>query len=362
MSLKFRFDYRRGDFRLQAEGEVPAAGITALFGPSGCGKSTLLRLIAGLERCNDAEVRMGQNGWQSDRSFLPPHQRPIGYVIQEGQLFPHLNVRDNLRYGWKRAGRSTNAAAGPDLDNVIALLGLSELLARRPEQLSGGQRQRVAIGRALLTRPRVLLLDEPLAALDHAARRAILPYLERLHRELALPVLYVSHDTDEVARIADRLLLMEAGRIQAAGELTGMLTHPDLPLARSAQAETVLEATISGHDADYHLTRLRFAGGELSLATPAEPAELATGEPVRVRILARDVSLALSPAADSSILNILPARVSGIRPLNPAQALVRLDLGGTPLLAHITHRSVAALKLEPGSPVYAQIKSVALLV
>ncbi|RRQ22232.1 molybdenum ABC transporter ATP-binding protein [Thiohalobacter thiocyanaticus] len=359
MRLHFRFDHRRDGFHLQAAGEVPTAGITALFGPSGCGKSTLLRLIAGLERCNNGEVRMEQDIWQNEQTFLPPHHRPIGYVIQEGQLFPHLNVRDNLRYGWKRAGRSTEAAAGPDFDTVIALLGLTELLARRPEQLSGGQRQRVAIGRALLTRPRVLLLDEPLAALDREAKHAILPYLERLHRELALPVLYVSHDTDEVARIADRLLLMEAGRIQAAGELTGMLTHPDLPLARSEQAETVLEATISSHDTDYHLTRLRFAGGELSLATPAE---LATGEPVRIRILARDVSLALSPATDSSILNILPARVSEIRPLNPAQALVCLDLGGTPLLAHITHRSVDALGLAPGSPVYAQIKSVALLV
>ncbi|MAT66002.1 MAG: molybdenum ABC transporter ATP-binding protein [Gammaproteobacteria bacterium] len=359
MSLWFRFDHRRGDFRLQAAGEVPARGITALFGPSGCGKSTLLRLIAGLERGDDGEVRMENDIWQNGRTFRPPHQRPIGYVIQEGQLFPHLSVRDNLRYGWKRAGRTNDTAAGPDFDTVIELLGLPELLDRRPGQLSGGQRQRVAIGRALLTRPRVLLLDEPLAALDAAAKRAILPYLERLHRELALPVLYVSHDSDEVARIADRLLLMEAGRIRAAGDLSDMLTRSDLPLARGEQAETVLEATVSGHDADYHLTRLRFAGGELSLATQAD---LAVGEQRRIRILARDVSLTLSPAADSSILNILPARVSDVRPLNPAQALVCLDLGGTPLLAHITHKSVAALGLEPGTPVYAQIKSVALLV
>ncbi|BAZ95330.1 ABC-type molybdate transporter, ATPase component [Thiohalobacter thiocyanaticus] len=359
MSLWFRFDHRRGEFRLQAAGEVPATGITALFGPSGCGKSTLLRLIAGLERCDDGEVRMGQDCWQNDRTFRPPHQRPIGYVIQEGQLFPHLSVRANLRYGWKRAGRTNGTAAGPAFATVIELLGLTGLLDRRPGQLSGGQRQRVAIGRALLTRPRVLLLDEPLAALDAGAKRAILPYLERLHRELALPVLYVSHDGDEVARIADRLLLMEAGRIRAAGDLSAMLTRTDLPLARGEQAETVLEATVDGHDADWHLTRLRFAGGELSLATGTE---LAVGERRRVRILARDVSLTLSPAADSSILNILPARVSEIRPLNPAQALVCLDLGGTPLLAHITHKSVAALGLEPGTPVYAQIKSVALLV
>ena len=359
MSLQFRFDHRRGEFRLQVAGEVPARGITALFGPSGCGKSSLLRLIAGLERCGAGELRMGDDIWQNDRTFLPPHARPVGYVIQEGQLFPHLNVRDNLRYGWKRAARNNAMAVGPDFDTVVALLGLSEMLQRRPDQLSGGQRQRVAIGRALLTRPRVLLLDEPLAALDAAAKRAILPYLERLHRELALPMVYVSHDSDEVARIADRLLLMEAGRLRAAGDLTAMLTRADLPLARGEQAETVLEATVSGHDADYHLTRLRFAGGELSLATGTE---LAVGEQRRIRILARDVSLTLSPAADSSILNILPARVSDISPLNPAQALVRLDLDGTPLLAHITHKSVAALGLEAGTPVHAQIKSVALLV
>ena len=359
MSLSFRFDHRRRDFHLQAAGEVPATGITALFGPSGCGKSTLLRLIAGLERCTDGEVRMDGDVWQDNRTFLPAHTRPIGYVIQEGQLFPYLSARDNLRYGWKRAARTDKTAAGPGFDSVAGLLGLTELLDRRPDQLSGGQRQRVAIGRALLTQPRVLLLDEPLAALDTEAKRAILPYLERLHRELALPVLYVSHDSDEVARIADRMLLMEAGRIHAEGALSAMLTRSDLPLARGEQAETVLEATVSGHDADYHLTRLRFAGGELSLATQTE---LASGEKRRIRILARDVSLTLSPAADSSILNILPARVSDISPLNPSQALVRLDLNGTPLLAHITHKSVAALGLQPGTPVHAQIKSVAVLV
>ncbi len=349
--IEARFQSRFGAFALDAEFRMPGRGVTALFGPSGSGKTTLLRLIAGLAR---APGRLVVNGevWQDEKTFLPTPRRALGYVFQEASLFPHLSVRGNLDYGWQRvpAGERTL-----NREDVIGWLGLDSLIDRMPHQLSGGQRQRVALGRALLSCPRLLLMDEPMAALDANARAEILPYLERLHRELALPVLYVSHALDEVARLADHLLLIEAGRITYQGPLAQGLTRLDLPLAHRDLAATVLDAVVVGQDAGLQLTRVASGSVELELAgLHGRP-----GEPLRVRVAARDVSLALAMPQQTSILNLLPAEVEELAEDAPGQVLVKLALGERPLLARITRKSAQLLKLEKGVRVIAQVKSVA---
>lgn len=348
---------RRG-FELDVSVTVPARGVTALFGPSGCGKTTVLRCVAGLERAAGA-CRLGDEVWQDDAQgiFVPTHQRPIGYVFQEPSLFPHLSVRDNLRFGFKRL-ESDRQQVG--FDEVVHLLGVRRLLTRATGGLSGGERQRVAMARALLRSPRLLLMDEPLAALDHASKRDILPYLERLHDELSIPVLYVSHSPDEVARLADRMVLMEQGRVRATGSAAELLVRLDLPLAWDDDASALIEGEVSGHDPRYGLTEVRIAGGRLLVARVDRP----VGVRVRVRVHARDVSLALAPPGATSILNVLPARVNALEPVGEAQVLVSLCGGDgevTPLLARITRRSADALGLVPGMAVYAQVKSVALM-
>ncbi len=349
--IEARFRSTLGAFDLNAAFSMPGQGVTALFGPSGSGKTTLLRLIAGLAR---ADGRLVVNGevWQDDKTFLPTHRRALGYVFQEASLFPHLSVRGNLDYGWKRvpaAGRTLNR------DDVIGWLGLDSLIERAPHQLSGGQRQRVAIGRALLSCPRLLLMDEPMAALDANARAEILPYLERLHRELALPVLYVSHALDEVARLADHLLLIDDGRIAYQGPLAEGMTRLDLPLAHRDVAATVLDAIVVGQDAELQLTRVACGSVELELAG----LHGSLGAPLRVRVAARDVSLALAMPQQTSILNLLPAQVVELAEDAPGQVLVKLALGETPLLARITRKSARLLNLEKGARVIAQVKSVA---
>ena len=340
----------RPDFHLDAELTAPRSGFTAVFGPSGSGKTTLLRCLAGLERAQ-GEVLVAGETWQDASTFRPPHRRPLGYVFQEANLFPHRTVAGNLRYGYKRGG-----GEGPDWAEVVALLGLEGLLDRRPHQLSGGQRQRAALARALLAGPRLLLLDEPLAALDQASRTDILPYLERLRDELALPAVYVSHSPEEVTRLADHLVLLEEGRVAASGTPESVLTRPDLAPARSREAEARIQARVAGHDPDDGLLRLAFPGGELEVAHPP----LAQGTPVRVGIPARDVSLTLDPPGRTSILNILPARVTEIADADGGEVLVRLDASGTPLLARITRRSANHMGLTAGTDVYAQVKSIAL--
>ncbi len=337
-------------FALDVDLALPGRGVTAIFGHSGSGKTSLLRCVAGLER---AAGRLEVNGetWQDGDAFLPTHRRPLGYVFQEASLFSHLTVRGNLEYGMRRAG----LPAGSDgTAPVVELLGIGDLLGRRPDRLSGGERQRVAIARALLTRPRILLMDEPLAALDPARKSGILPYLERLHDELAIPVLYVTHSVDEVARLADHLVVLEAGRAAACGPLSETFPRLDLPLAQDEGAGTVLDARIAGHDAD-GITRLAIPGGEILV--PRRPE--AAGQPVRLRIAARDVSLALARHEDTSILNVLPATVIGFADV-AGQVLVSLDAGGTRLLARVTQRSWDRLAVRPGTALYAQIKSVAL--
>ncbi|MHB9101675.1 MAG: molybdenum ABC transporter ATP-binding protein [Sulfuricella sp.] len=354
--ISARFDLALGEFRLAAGFDAPGRGVTALFGPSGSGKTTLLRCLAGLERAPDGYLEVNGEIWQDDSKgiYLPTHRRPLGYVFQEASLFPHLSVRRNLEYGWKRIP-ATQRRVG--FDQAVELVGIGPLLARDPARLSGGERQRVAIARALLVSPDLLLMDEPLAALDMASKSDILPYLERLHDELSIPVLYVSHSPDEVARLADYMVLMDRGRSVASGPIKDMLARLDLPLAHGDEAGVVIDTVVGEHDETYHLTRLDFAGGAISVARQPH----ALGHRMRLRIHARDVSLALERHGDSSILNILPARVAEIADENPAQVAVRLDAGGVPLLARITRKSSALLGLKPGMAVFAQVKSVALL-
>jgi len=353
--IQARFAGSLGGFSLDVGFECPTQGITALFGPSGCGKTTILRCVAGLQRMA-GRLRVGAETWQDDagRLFLKPHRRPIGYVFQEAGLFRHLSVRRNLEYGLTRIAPGERRVQA---DEVADLMGIGDLLERRPDRLSGGQRQRVAIARALLTSPRLLLMDEPLASLDRKSKQEILPYLERLHDELAMPVLYVSHAPDEVARLADYLVLLEAGRVRAAGRLGDLRARLDLARDLGAEADAIIEAEITAHDSAYHLSYLDFSGGRFSVAR----IDLPIGHKARLRVLARDVSITLQPQTDTSILNIFPALVEGLAENGPARILVRLDLAGTPLLAGITRKSAALLQLTPGKRVYAQVKAVALV-
>ncbi len=357
MSIAACFRLERASFTLDVDLSLPARGVTALFGASGSGKTTLLRCIAGLERAPGSRLCIGDECWQDGAHFLPTHRRPLGYVFQDAALFPHLTVRGNLDYGRSRVPPAERRVS---LEQAVDLLGIGHLLDRRPDGLSGGERQRVAIARALATSPRLLLMDEPLAALDERRKAEILPWLEKLHDELEIPVLYVSHSLPEVARLADHLVLLEAGQVVADGPLGELLPRLDLPLSHGEESFVVVAATVSAYDAGYALARLDFAATTgHSLWAPSPPRTV--GAAVRVRIQARDVSLALSAQHDSSILNTLAARVEAIDLQAPGRALVRLDAGGVALLARLTHKSLDQLGIKDGQQVFAQVKSVALV-
>ncbi len=355
VGIQARFKLAFPEFTLDVDLDLPGRGVTALFGHSGSGKTTLLRCIAGLEKVPGGYLRVGDGIWQDDHACLPVHRRPIGYVFQEASLFPHLTVRRNLEYGLKRVESSARKVS---LDQAVELLGIGHLLDRQPDRLSGGEKQRVAIARALAVSPRLLLMDEPLAALDLARKQEILPYLERLHDELEIPLLYVSHAPDEVARLADHIVVMDQGRTVASGPLTDTLARLDLPIRLGEDAGVVLDAAVAERDAQWGLARAAFEGGAVWVRDGGH----AIGQHVRVRILARDVSLALTRHTGTSILNILPAAVEAmVEDGHPALALVRLSVGDSPLLARLTRRSAHALELAPGKRVYAQIKAVALV-
>jgi molybdate transport system ATP-binding protein len=356
MRIAARFHLRYGAFSLEVDLDLPAKGVIALFGHSGSGKTTLLRCMAGLERAREARFVVKGQTWQDDACdiFLPVHRRPIGYVFQEANLFPHLTVQQNLAYGWRRVASARRQVA---FEEAVSLLGAEKLLQRRIENLSGGERQRIAMARALLTSPQLLLMDEPLAALDLQSKYEILPYLERLHDELAIPVIYVTHAPEEVTRFADYIVLLDQGRVQGAAPVNQILTALDLPLAHRDEAGVIIEASVAAHDDHYELTRLDFAGGALWVARL--PRNL--GARVRARIPARDVSLALVEPRDTSILNVLRAQVCSVTHDEPGRALISLDIAGQPLLARITHKSAITLGLKPGLEVYAQIKGVSLL-
>ena len=351
---------QRPDFRLDVTLEFPARGITALVGPSGCGKTTVLRALAGLERAA-GRITLGEEIWQDDATgrFVPTHRRALGYVIQEAALFPHLDVRGNLDYGRQRSDVESRRVA---LDHVVELLDIGPLQTRHTSTLSGGERQRVAIARALATGPRLLLMDEPLAALDAARKTEILPYLERLHRELALPVVYVTHAMDEASRLADHLVLMRDGSVEAAGPLTELMARTDLPLTRRDDAGVVIDAHVIEHDPEHGLMRIAHHGVMLWVGE----ADTQPGERVRARVLARDVSVTRQRPSETSVLNVLPVVLESAQ-CERNNALLRLCVGDDApgshwrLLARITSKSFDALRLQPGDSLFAQIKGIALM-
>lgn len=340
------------DARLQAGG-----GITMLFGRSGSGKTTLMHMLAGLLRPESGAIRFGDRiVFDSAAGIdLPPDARAIGYVFQDARLFPHLSVLGNLRYGLKRARRN---GASHSCDDIIDLLELAPLLERKPATLSGGEAQRVAIGRALLRQPDVLLMDEPLSSLDIESREQLIEFIALIGRDVAKPVVYVSHSIEEVVRLGDNMALMSAGRIVEQGTVGDIMSRVDLgPLTGRHESGAVIDGVVEAHDAAYGLSAVRFAGKQ-RLYVPE--LKLKPGERIRVRIRSRDVALSSERHADSSYLNVLPATVTEIAsPDGDPQIDVRLD-AGVPILARITRKSRDAMKLEPGKQVFALIKSVAI--
>ncbi|WP_319413516.1 molybdenum ABC transporter ATP-binding protein [uncultured Cohaesibacter sp.] len=357
------FKGMQGSFELDAAFELSASGVTALFGPSGCGKTSILRCIAGLNRLPFGHFSLKGEIWQDDSRFLPAHKRPVGYVFQEASLFPHMSVEQNLVYGQKRAHR-LDGQQGPQLNQreVTDLLGIGPLLKRSTTRLSGGERQRVAIGRALLSHPRILLMDEPMAALDRFSKNEILPYLERLHDELNIPVLYVSHDIAEVERLADQMVLMENGGVKAAGPLQALLSDPALSLSHMPQAASVLAGNLVAIDSEFGISTITVA--DIPFQVPGVKGPL--GRPVRLRIEASDVALSRHvPEGSSSILNTPPVTIETIQPFGQHMANIFLRLGDGPhsqtLIARISRKSQHALDLKPGERIQAMVKSVSMV-
>lgn len=352
LSVDIRLSYP--GFTLDLAQGFPGSGITALFGPSGCGKSTLLRVMAGFERRAKGRVGFGTEVWQDGRAFVAPHRRGVGYVFQDARLFPHLTAQGNLDYADRRAARET---ARYSFDDVVQVLDLAPLFTRRAGQLSGGERQRVAIGRTLLARPRLLLMDEPLAALDTRRKAEILPYIARLPQAFGLPIIYVTHALAEVTQICDRIVALEAGRVVATGGVAETLERLDLAGVQGRfEAGAVLKGRVAAQDESLHMSRVDLGGALLEVPEIG----LAVGEEVRLRVRARDVSLALARLDGVSIRNQLAARVLTVTPEpDTAYAEVLLDLRPQHLRARITRAAVQALGLAEGQDVIALIKSVA---
>ncbi|MDH5302263.1 MAG: molybdenum ABC transporter ATP-binding protein [Gammaproteobacteria bacterium] len=355
MSIDAQFQLQLGAFVLDAQLRV-GRGVTTLFGPSGVGKSTVLRCLAGLERAQ-GRLQVGEQCWQDDARgiFVPTSQRPLGYVFQESRLFAHLTVEKNLRFGMQRVPQAQRFV---DWDEIIALLDIGHLLSRRPEKLSGGEQQRVAIGRALLTSPQLLLMDEPLASLDQARKQEVLPFVRRLREQLQIPLVYVSHSLSEVLQITDTLVLMRDGKTVAAGAISELSTQFAAGRTLGELAGAVIETTVLAHDDSFGLTQLDFAGQHLQL--PRLQAQV--GSRQRVHILARNVGIAVGePPANTSFLNVLPATVTAVQLPDDVRQPVLLTLdAGAPLLASISHKSLHTLGLQPGINCFAMIKAVSL--
>jgi molybdate transport system ATP-binding protein len=355
VTLAVDIEAKRGAFALAARFEAPTPGIVALFGRSGAGKSSLVAALAGLLKPARGRIALGDDIlFDSERRIdVPPEKRRVGLVFQESRLFPHFTVRDNLLYGWKRAARETRR----DPARIVSLLALEPLLDARPHRLSGGEKQRVAIGRALLAGPRLLLLDEPLANLDQERKRELLRHIERLRDEVNLPIVYVSHAMDEVARLADTLVLLESGRVTAAGDIAAIAAAPALAERLGGfELGAVLRARVEAHDAARGLTHLSFAGGVVAVPQT----DLPLGAPVRMRVLGRDVILARQPVAAISVHNQWRAVVRDVRPEGATRVVVSLAVGDSLLLARVTRDAAERLALNAGETVYALCKSVAL--
>jgi molybdate transport system ATP-binding protein len=357
MRIQAQFEHRYGDFKLHIDVQLPAAGMSVIVGHSGSGKTTLLRCIAGLERASQGFLSVADDCWQDSQKnfFIPPYQRAVGYVFQEANLFEHLTVQGNLNYGFKRKLAMHSQIS---MDAIIELLGIEKLLTRFPENLSGGEKQRVAIARALATSPKVLLMDEPLAALDFKRKQTFLAFLSTLPTTLGIPIIYVTHSQQELAKLADYVLVMSAGHVLASGDLSTVLTATDLPIAQEAQqAFVVWQTHVIAHETAFHLTHVVFEGGRLSLPQ----LDLAIGDAVRVQIYARDVSISLTLPVQSSILNVLTAHIDSLLPSSNGQTLLQLRLGAEKLLAYISLKSTQQLNLQVGMYVYVQIKGTSVL-
>lgn len=370
MSLDIRVRLQQASFTLNAEFTAPGSGVTALFGPSGCGKTSLLRAIAGLNTCQSAYICINGQCWHNDQSVLPTHKRQLAYVFQEANLFSHLSVQKNLFYGLNRAQKKTSHSKTVlNIDDIIDLLGIRQLLPRDTLHLSGGERQRVAIARALLSQPQLLLMDEPLAALDYNSKLDILPYLERLHTALSLPILYVSHSIDEVIRLADYLIVLKQGHVETQGKVEQVLNSLNSPLNQVSTLDkneplSVLPVIVKTARNAYDLSELQLSTQTIDHSTLYIPYAdtLQNKQQVRLRISARDVSITLHAATDSSILNILPVTIQNVdTPRDYGQRLISLSFYEHTLLALISEYSYQALKLKPGMQVFAQIKALALL-
>lgn len=346
-------------FELDINIDIPGQGITAIFGESGSGKTSLLRCIAGLEKNILGCLSVEGEVWQDKSVFVPTHKRSIGYVFQEASLFEHLTVMGNLRYAIKRSIQAANSEL---YNQVLSVMGIEDILSQFPHQLSGGERQRVAIARALLSQPKLLLMDEPLASLDSKRKLEILPYLEHLRSSFNIPILYVSHAIDEIARLADHVVMMQKGKVIAQGGITELFSRVDLPLGVNNEIGALLECKVVQRDKQWHLMRVAFDGGELWLPNVENKQNSAQSNTQRLRILASDVSLTLTPHTDSSILNVLSGQITQIiKDKDPAMLLVRLKVGENYLLARLTQKSFQNLALTLDKYVWIQIKSAAIV-
>ena len=362
-SIHLQLRLSRVEFQLDVNLHLPAQGITAFFGPSGSGKTTLLRAVAGLEKMAQGQIQIGHQTWlDSDVHLnLPTWQRPLGYVFQEASLLPHLSVKANLEFGSKRikyASSKDQQFAAQGLIDSIELLGIGALLERLPEHLSGGERQRVAIARAIAMQPQLLLMDEPLASLDAARREEIFPWLARLRDELNIPIFYVTHSSEEVARLADHLVVLDQGQVKAQGSVRSVLSQVVDPVLVGDDAGALIAGCIGALDLQWHLSRVDFEGGSVWMRNAGLP----MGKAVRIRILARDVSLATSEPQNTSIQNQLQGSIQSITPdAHPSQVMVVLKCGAEEVLVRVTKRAVHELALQVGMPVWAQVKAVALV-
>ena len=352
MTIKMKYKITRNGFEFDVDIKIPSRGVTTIFGPSGCGKTTLLRVVAGLEHHAGGHLKVNGEIWQDKEVFVQPHKRAAGYVFQEASLFPHLNVRENLAYG---VNRGLGVGDMETLQQAIKLLDIGKLLDRNIGQLSGGETQRVAIARALAMKPKVLLMDEPLSALDNKRKKEIMPYLNKLHSELEIPLIYVSHSVEEVSQLSDHVILMDEGKVVEQGDISNMLHVLEGSNNNANEANTIMEGRVTEHEDG--LTGIKFPIGKLYVAK--NTMEIGVG--ARLRVMAKDVSISLNHHEDTSIINITKVVIDDINSINESCVLVKLVRGSDYLLALITKRSVKKLKLCVGMEVYAQIKGASLI-